>query len=116
MSITINKHMDKEKYIKWLINGEKEAEVRLATDEYKLADYIIFTTKDTNKQYKFKIIEKKYFNSFEDCIDYYGYNKLICDTKDKNDCLKIYQSFYPNKEYLTNQIISLKLKLIENFN
>ena len=29
-------------------------------------------------------------NSFEECIDYYGYNKLICDTKDKNECLKKY--------------------------
>ena len=116
MNKTINKHMDKEKYIKWLINEEKEVEVRLATDEYKFADYIIFTTKDTNKKYKFKVIEKRYFNTFEDCINHYGYNKLICDAKNKDECLKIYQSFYPNKEYLTNQIIALKLKLIQNIN
>ena len=112
MNKTINKYMSEEKYIKWLISQEKEVEVRLAKDDYKFADYIIFTTKDTNKQYKFKIIEKRFFNTFEDCINHYGYNKLICDSKNKDECLKIYLSFYPNKEYLNNKIIALKLKLI----
>ena len=112
MNKTINKYMSEEKYIKWLISQEKEVEVRLAKDDYKFADYIIFTTQDTNKQYKFEIIEKRFFNTFEDCINHYGYNKLICDSENKDECLKIYRSFYPNKEYLNNKIIALKLKLI----
>ena len=112
MNNIIYKNMSEEKYIYWLINKKKEVEVRLATNEYLDAEYIIFFCKDTKNKFKFKVINKKIFNNFEDCVKYYGHKKLICDTKTNDECIKVYKSFYPNKQYLKNKIVALKLKWI----
>ena len=112
MDTIIYKNMSEEKYIKWLINGQKSVEVRLNKPEYLNAKYIIFTCLDTKNVFKFKIINKTIFNSFKECVEFYGFNKLICDSNSNNDCINKYKSFYLNKEYLNNKVIALKLDLI----
>lgn len=40
---------------------------------------------------------------------YYGFKKLICDTKTREECIEKYKSFYPKKQYLKFKIVALKL-------
>ena len=109
MSIIINKTMAEEKYIKWLITHKKPVEVRLATDEFMNCDYINFICNDSKNRYKFKVVDRTLFNTFEQCVDYYGFKKLICDTKTREECIEKYKSFYPKKQYLKFKIVALKL-------
>lgn len=106
----IYKNMSGEKYIKWIITKKKPVEIRLATDEFMNCDYIIFTCTDTKNKFKFKVIDRKIFNNFEECVEFYGHKKLICDSKSNDECVKIYKSFYrKNKDYLKYKIVALKL-------
>lgn len=106
----IHKNMTGIKYINLLISGIKTHEIRLATNDFMNCDFIIF---HCNKQkFKFKVLSRRLFNTFESCIKFYGYDKLICDSKSFDDCVNKYKSFYPNKDYEHNKIIALKLKYI----
>jgi ASC-1-like (ASCH) protein len=107
--MTIYKKMCEEKYIEWLKTGEKPVEVRLATDEFLNCNRIIWTVRDTNNKYSSTVINRKIFDTFEDCLNYYGFKKLICDSSSYDECLKIYKSFYPNKDYLNHKIVALSL-------
>ena len=98
------------KYIGWLISGIKTREIKLATNDFMNCNFIIFHC--DKQQFKFKIIGRRVFNTFESCVKFYGYNKLICDSKSFDDCVKTYKSFYPNKNYKYNKIVALKLKYI----
>ena len=50
-----------------------------------------------------KVLNRKIFNTFEDCVKYYGHKKLICDIIFDDEGIKKYKSF---------KIVALKLKWI----
>jgi len=107
-SKTIHKNMAEMKYIEWLISGAKECEIRLATDDFMNCDFIVFHC--DGQQFRFEVLGRRLFRNFESCVKCYGYNKLICDSKSFDDCVKTYKSFYPNKDYEHMKIVALKLE------
>ena len=87
-------------YFNYILDGKKIYETRVydkKRKEIKLLDIVLFKDRDSNRNFKAKIIELSYFKDFETAIIDSGLKKVLPNARTIKEGVKLYESF-PHSE------------------
>lgn len=116
LPLTHNLSLKKE-YFDKISNGTKTLEGRLNDEKRKkinIGDYIIFSNvDDENKTTKVKVLDKYFFDNFDQMLLFVDKNELGFDNKyEDNDILSVYRNIYPREKEDKYGVVILKIERV----